>query len=140
MAANLPVKETLVLQLVSKAEERVSVASNWQLVWWRFRKNRLAIISSMVLVLFYVIVLVPDFFSTQDPEATEAALAFIPMQGISFFDSSGFNLSVPAVVGKRNPVTLRMEWKIDETKKVPIRPFVQGTSTKCWDYLKPIFT
>jgi peptide/nickel transport system permease protein len=118
------------LQLVSKAEERVSVASNWQLVWWRFRKNRLAIISSVVLVLFYVIVLVPDFFSTQDPEATEAALAFIPMQGISFFDSSGFNLSVPAVVGKRNPVTLRMEWKIDETKKVPIRPFVQGYKYK----------
>ncbi len=130
MAANLPVKETLVSQLVSKAEERVSVASNWQLVWWRFRKNRLAIISSMVLVLFYVIVLVPDFFSTQDPEATEAFLAFIPMQGISLFDSSGFNLSVPAVVGKRNPVTLRMEWKIDETKKVPIRPFVQGYKYK----------
>ena len=129
MAENLRVEETLVSQLVSKAEERVSVASNWQLVWWRFRKNRLAIISSMVLVLFYVIVLVPDFFSTQDPEATEAFLAFIPMQGISFFDSSGFNLSVPAVVGKRNPVTLRMEWKIDETK-VPIRLFVQGYKYK----------
>jgi peptide/nickel transport system permease protein len=130
MAANLPVEETLVPHLVSKAEERVSVASNWQLVWWRFRKNRLAIISLIVLALFYVIVLVPDFFSTQDPEATEAALAFIPMQGISFFDSSGFNLSVPAVVGKRNPVTLRMEWKIDETKKVPIRLFVQGYKYK----------
>ncbi len=126
MAANLPVEEALVSQLVSKAEERVSVASNWQLVWWRFRKNRLAIISSIVLVFFYVIVLVPDFFSTQDPEATEAALAFIPMQGISFFDNSGLSLSVPAVVGKRNPVTLRMEWKIDQTKKVPIRFFTQG--------------
>ena len=129
MAENLRVEETLVSQLVSKAEERVSVASNWQLVWWRFRKNRLAIVSSMVLALFYVIVLVPDFFSTQDPEATEAFLAFIPMQGISFFDSSGFNLSVPAVVGKRNPVTLRMEWKIGETK-VPIRLFVQGYKYK----------
>jgi peptide/nickel transport system permease protein len=130
MAANLPVEETLVSQLVSKAEERVSVASNWQLVWWRFRKNRLAILSSVVLALFYVIVLVPDFFSTQDPEATEAALAFIPMQGITFFGSSGFNLSVPAVVGQRNPVTLRMEWKIDQTKKVPIRFFTQGFKYK----------
>src|SRR5512136_1147006 len=129
MAEN-QVDETLASQLVSKAEERVSVASNWQLVWWRFRKNRLAIISSIVLALFYVIVLVPDFFSTQDPEATEAFLAFIPMQGISVFDSSGFNLSVPAVVGKRNPVTLRMEWKIDETKKVPIRLFTQGYKYK----------
>lgn len=129
MAEN-QVEETLAPQLVSKAEERVSVASNWQLVWWRFRKNRLAVFSAIVLIIFYVIVLVPDFFATQDPEATEAFLAFIPMQGISFFDSSGFNLSVPAVVGKRNPVTLRMEWKIDETKKVPIRFFTQGYKYK----------
>jgi peptide/nickel transport system permease protein len=129
MAEN-QVEETLASQLVSKAEERVSVASNWRLVWWRFRKNRLAVFSAIVLIIFYVIVLVPDFFSTQDPEATEAFLAFIPMQGISFFDSSGFNLSVPAVVGKRNPVTLRMEWKIDETKKVPIRFFTQGYTYK----------
>jgi hypothetical protein len=48
MATNLLVEETLVSHLVSKAEERVSVASNWQLVWWRFRKNRLAIISLIV--------------------------------------------------------------------------------------------
>ena len=130
MAANLPVEKTLASQLVSKAEERVSVASNWQLVWWRFRKNKLAIFSALVLIFFYVIVLVPDFFSTQDPEATEAALAFIPMQGISFWDNSGLNLSVPAVVGKRNPVTLRMEWKIDETKKVPIRLLTQGYKYK----------
>jgi peptide/nickel transport system permease protein len=120
------IKETLTLQPVSKAEERVSVASNWQLVWWRFRKNKLAIFSAMVLIFFYVIVLVPDFFSTQDPEATEAALAFIPMQGISLWDSSGLGLSVPAVVGKRNPVTLRMEWQIDGSKKIPIRLLTRG--------------
>jgi peptide/nickel transport system permease protein len=130
MAANLPVEETLVSQLASKAEERVSVASNWQLVWWRFRKNRLAIFSLIVLIFFYVIVLVPDFFSTQDPEATEASQAYIPMQGISFFDNSGFRLTVPAVVGQRNPVTLRMEWAIDGTKKVPIRFFTHGYKYK----------
>ena len=66
----------------SKAEDRVSVASNWKLVWWRFRKNRLAVASVLVLVVFYTIVLVPDFFATQDPEATEAKLAFIPPQRI----------------------------------------------------------
>jgi peptide/nickel transport system permease protein len=124
------VEETLGSQLASKAEERISVASNWQLVWWRFRKNKLAVFSAIVLILFYVIVLVPDFFATQDPEATEAALAFIPVQGISLFDSSGFNLSVPALVGKRNPVTLRMEWKIDESKRVPIRFFAHGYKYK----------
>src|SRR5919108_733244 len=110
MEDNLPaaklVQEIDKAATTTKAEDRVSVASNWQLVWWRFRKNKLAVFSSILLMLFYVVVLVPDFFATQDPEATEAGLAFIPMQGISFFDDSGFNLSVPALVGKRNPVTL----------------------------------
>ncbi len=129
MSENIQIDDALP-QFASKAEDRVSVASNWQLVWWRFRKNKLAVFSALVLIVFYVIVLVPDFFATQDPEATEAAQAFIPMQGISFFDSNGFNLTVPAVVGKRNPVTLRMEWKIDETKKVPIRLFAQGFKYK----------
>ncbi len=122
----IQVQEALSAELASKAEERVSVASNWQLVWWRFRKNKLAVLSAILLLFFYVVVLVPDFFATQDPEATDAALTFIPMQGISFFDDSGFNLSAPALVGKRNPVTLRMEWKIDETKKVPAHLFVHG--------------
>ncbi len=129
MAENLAA-DTLAPPAISKAEDRVSVASNWQLVWWRFRKNKLAVASALVLILFYVVVLVPDFFATQDPEATEAALAFIPAQGLSFWDNSGFNLSVPALVGQRNRVTLRMEWKIDATKKVPIRLFAQGFKYK----------
>ena len=117
-------------ELSSKDEDRVSVASNWKLVWWRFRKNRLAVASALVLLMFYAVVLVPDFFSNQDPEATEAFLAFIPMQGISFFDKNGFNPSVPDVVGKRNPVTLRMGWVPDETVRIPIALFVRGYKYK----------
>jgi len=119
-------EETLGTVLASKAEERVSVASNWKLVWWRFRKNKLAILSAIVLIGFYIIVLVPDFFATQDPEATEARLAFIPAQGIHFFDGTTFSPWAPAVVGKRNPVTLRMEWQVDESKKIPLRFFAEG--------------
>ncbi len=125
MAEN-QVDESLATQFASKAEERVSVASNWQLVWWRFRKNKLAVVSGIVLIIFYLIVLIPDFFATQDPEATEARLAFIPMQGVHFFDGWSFSPWVPAVIGSRNPVTLRMEWKVDETKKVPVRFLTPG--------------
>src|SRR5512143_3447642 len=86
-------------EVSSKDEERVSVASNWKLVWWRFRKNRLALASVVVLMIFYAVVLVPDFFGNQDPEATDAALAFLPVQCVSLFDKTGFNPSVPEVVG-----------------------------------------
>ena len=110
------------------AEDRVSVASNWRLVWWRFRKHRLALASAFVLLLLYVVVLCPDFFSTQDPEATEARLAFIPIQRLHVFDGWRPAPWVPDVVGKRNPTTLRMEWRVDESRKVPVRFFVTGYS------------
>ena len=116
--------------LESKAEDRVSVASNWQLVWWRFRKNKLAVASAVLLIVFYIIVLIPEFFATQDPEATEARLAFIPTQSIHLFDGASFTPWSPAVTGKRNPVTLRMEWTIDPTKKVFIQFFVRGYKYK----------
>jgi peptide/nickel transport system permease protein len=108
------------------AEDRVSLASNWTLVWWRFRKHRLAMASALVLVGLYTIVLVPDFFSTQDPEATDARLAFIPVQRPRLFDGLRWNPRVPAVVGKRNPTTLRMEWQVDPGKTVGVRFLVRG--------------
>ena len=120
-----PTASTVEILQTSKAEDRVSVAPNWKLVWWRFRKNKLAVISAVVLILFYIIVLFPGFFATQEPEQTAAKLSFIPPQGIGFFQGGHF-MSVPAVEGKRNAVTLRMEWKVDPAKRLGVRLFAKG--------------
>src|SRR5262249_12912706 len=108
------------------SEERISVACNWTLVWWRFRKHRLAMSSASVLLVMYAVVLCPDFFSTQDPEWTEARQAFIPVQGINPLDGGRFDPWVPAIVGKRNPTTLRMEWRTDPSQKVRAGFLVPG--------------
>ncbi len=112
------------------AEERVSVASNWTLVWWRFRKHRLALFCTLLLIGFYLVVLVPDFFATQDPEATDAKQAFIPAQPLHLFNAGQLGLWAPAVAGKRNAITLRMEWQVDETRRIPVGVFVQGEPYK----------
>jgi peptide/nickel transport system permease protein len=111
---------------IPTAEERVSLASNWTLVWWRFRKHKLAMASALALLGFYAVVLCPDFFSTQDPEATDARLAFIPVQRVRLFDGWTPRPWVPGIAGKRNPITLRMEWTLDATRRVYVRPFVTG--------------
>jgi len=106
-------------------EDRIAVASNWQLVWWRFRRHHLALFSAGLLICLYLVVLCPDFFSTQDPQQTDARQAFIPVQALHFF-GDGWNPWVPATVGKRNPVTLRMEWTTDPQRKVHIGFFNRG--------------
>jgi peptide/nickel transport system permease protein len=123
---NEPAAADVFLPGIAAAEERISVASNWTLVWWRFKKHRLALFCAGLLIIFYLIVLFPDFFATQDPEFTEARLAFIPMQGLQLFDGWRFSPWSASVTGKRNAVTLRMEWQVEADKKIPVQFFVKG--------------
>jgi len=114
--------------ITTQEEERISIASNWTLVWWRFRKNVLAVFSTVVLLVLLLVVLVPDFFATMDPEATNARLAFIPVQRIHWLDEGKIKPWVPGVEGKRDPVTLKMLWTTDETQKTYVKFFGKGFS------------
>lgn len=114
------------LLVSSQEEERISIASNWTLVWWRFRKNKLAVISTLVLVFLVLVVLAPEFFATLDPEQTDARLAFIPIQRIHWLDEGKLKPWVPGVIGERDPVTLKMVWVTDESQKIYVRFFAPG--------------
>jgi peptide/nickel transport system permease protein len=49
----------------TQGDEKVFVASQWQLIWWKFRKHRLAIIGSVVVIILYTLVLLCEFVSTE---------------------------------------------------------------------------
>jgi peptide/nickel transport system permease protein len=117
-------------------EERISVASNWTLIWWRFKKHRLALICVGVLIVLYAVVLVPDFFATELPEFSEARQAFIPPRPLHLFDEGRLAPWVPGVTGQRNPVTLRMEWEVDPNVKIPVAFFVTGYSYKIFGLIE----
>jgi peptide/nickel transport system permease protein len=121
---------------VSLDEERVSVASNLQLVWWRFTKHKLAVISAVILIIFYIVVLFPDFFAVSDPEKSDAKITFVPLQKLNLFNGTNIDPWVPAIIGKRDPVTLRMFWSLDGTTKIPVRFFVKGYAYKVFGLFK----
>jgi len=122
--------EGLEVLVPSEAAEAFYVAPNWKLVWWRFKKHRLALASSVIIFFVAIVALFPDFFSIQDPNETNAKELFIPLQMIHLFDEGRLRPFVYGVVGQRNPKTLRMEWQLDKTKKIPVRFFVKGYEYK----------
>jgi peptide/nickel transport system permease protein len=124
----LPVMDVGEGSLASLTEdaEAIYLAPNWKLVWWRFKKHRLALVSGVVLILITLVALFPDFFSTQEPQATNAAEQFIPPQRIHLFDQGKFSPFVYGGVVTRNPETLRMEWQVDEANKIPVGLFAPG--------------
>ena len=115
-------------------EEGISIATPRQLMWWKFRKHRVAVISSIVLIVFYFIgFIAPEFFSPYDPNEYDAATKFVPPMSISFINAEGNFSLTPGVYGlksDRDPETLRQIWDTDTSVWYPIHFFVHGVPYK----------
>ncbi|MEJ2753841.1 MAG: hypothetical protein P8169_14365, partial [Chloroflexota bacterium] len=98
--------------------ESIYVAPNWKLVWWRFRKHKLAVISTIIVFIIGLVATLPGFFSTLNPHESMSTELFIPPQRLHFFDDGKLQPFVYSVEGVRNPVTLRMEWQTNYEEKV----------------------
>ena len=106
--------------------DRIFVASQWQLMWWRFRKHRLAMIGAVAIIIFYLVVIGADFVSYSDPEVTEANFSQMPPQPIRLFDGGAFRPHVLAVKGARDPNTFKRVFQTDPNHKIPLRLFARG--------------
>ncbi len=116
--------------LEEESSEQVYIASQWQLMWWRLRKHRLAMIAGAVIILFYFAVLGAEFLATSDPILSEAKRGEIPPQRIHIFDGLKPSLYVNAISGSRDPLTFKRVYVTDEDTKIPVRLFARGFEYK----------
>jgi peptide/nickel transport system permease protein len=121
--------ETVAPEVVER-EDRIYVASQWQLMWWRFRKHRLAIVAGVVILLFYLAAIGADFLATTDPELSEAQRSLMPPQPIYWFEGWRLSPHVYAVKGRRDPRTFKRVYVADPNQKIPVRFFATGFAYK----------
>ncbi len=120
------------------AEERFYIASQWQLMWRKFKKHKLAILGSIILAIFYILAIFCEFFSPYDIYKRNAKYVYCPPQRIHFFDKEGFNFR-PFVYGFKRTLDMKTFSRIyveDKTKKYPIYFFVHGDKYKFWNLFK----
>lgn len=120
---------------MTEAEERISVATSTQLMWWRFRKHRLAMVSAVVLILFYLVVIFAPFLAYVDPELSEAQRGLMPPQPIHWFEDGRFSPHVYAVKGMRDPITFKRVYTVDPSQHIPVRFFVHGFRYKLLGFI-----
>jgi peptide/nickel transport system permease protein len=108
------------------AEEKIAVATQWQLMWWRFRKHKLAMLGSLVLIVFYLSVISGDFLAYADPNESDAQRGLIAPQAIAWFDNGEFKPYVHPLKGTRDPRTFKRVYAVDMDTKVPVKLFGQG--------------
>ena len=113
-------------------------AGQWQLVWWKFRRHKLAQIAMVVLGIFYIIVIFAEFIAPYAPEKRFQEYSTLPPVNVRMIDAEGkFHLPfVYALVRARDPVTLRPIYKEDTTaERYPVVLFARGDEYKMWGLL-----
>ena len=120
---------------VHEQDESFYRAGQWQLVWWKFRRHKLAQIAMVVLGIFYLIVIFAEFVSPYDPQKRFKDFSTLKPVNVRMIDAEG-KFHLPFVYGLergRDPVTLRPIYKEDTTShRYPIQLFVPGDEYELW--------
>ncbi|KJV09949.1 peptide ABC transporter permease [Elstera litoralis] len=111
------------------------VASQWHLMWWAFRRHRLAMVGLAVTSFLYLVAVAPGFFAINEPAKQDARSAFQPPQSVHFIDTApdgswAFRPYVYQMVLKRDPVTLAPVYVEDAGRKTYLNFFGQGYEYK----------
>jgi len=124
----IPVEE----EDLKKAGEQVYVAPPWKLMWWRFRKHRMALICTGILIVFYLVAIFCEFVAPYDPDNALLQFKQVPPTEIHIRDASG-QFHFPFVYQHKramDPQTLQITNVEDTSARYPIEFFVHGFKYK----------
>jgi peptide/nickel transport system permease protein len=125
--------------IAREMEIRYYTASQFQLMWWKFKKHRLALIGMSLLAVFIFIALFAEFLSPYGPAVRTPNYLFGGPQVLHFVDAEGkFHLRpfTYALTAAMDPQTFLLEVKEDTTEPWPVHFFVKGDPYEMWGLIK----
>jgi peptide/nickel transport system permease protein len=119
------------LNNTATSSSRLAVASQWQLVWWAFKRHQLAMAGLIVTAALYLVAVVPGFFAVNDPSKQNVRTAFHPPQALHLIDTAddgswSLRPYIHPYVLKRDPKTLASLYEEDRGRKVYLQFLGEG--------------
>ena len=120
-------------EALTPEQERFYRASQWQIMWWKFRRHRVAVVAGAILLVFYASTLVSEFIAPYHLHTRDTKHIYAPPQELHFFHEGRF--VGPFVYGYRmqlDMVRLKREYTPDPGKVQPLRFFCLGDEYRFW--------
>ena len=92
-----------------------------QLIWRRFRKNRMGVIAGILLLFLYMLAIGADFFAPYHYNEINMRLRHVPPQRLHFSVQDGFYIH--GLKSVRNPDSLELEFTKDMMQQHPVEFF-----------------
>ena len=124
------------IEKLTPEQERYYMATQWQLMWWKLKRHRLAMISGAVLALMYFSVIISEFLAPYALTTRNTDFIYAPPQTINFFHDGEFQ--GPFVYGLKyqlNMTNLKREYQEDKQSIQKIRFFCKSDPYKFWGHV-----
>ena len=121
------------VEKLSPEQERYYRASQWQMMWWKFKRHRLGVWSAAILLLIYFSALISEFVAPYAVGTRNPRAIYAPPTAIHLFHEGEF--VGPFVYGQRfrlNTTTLKREYAEDTKQVQKLRFFCQGDEYEFW--------
>jgi peptide/nickel transport system permease protein len=120
------------------AKQKQVSQSYWALVWWKFKRNRTAVVGGILLLSFYFgFVFIPEFLSPYELNHTSDYVEAPPTK-LHFIDANGqFHLQ-PFVYGMERTLDFKTRARTyaeDTTRMYPVSLFVRGDAYKLLGFI-----
>jgi len=119
--------------VLTPEQERIYMASQWRMMWWRLKRHRLAVISGVIIALMYLSTLVSEIIAPYDLHTRHTDYIYAPPQTVHFFHHGTF--VGPFVYGleyRLNMENLRRDYFEDPDDVQPLRFFCLSDPYAFW--------
>ena len=114
-------------------QERFYMASQWRLMWWKFRRHPIAVASAVFLLALYASVMVSEWIAPYALHKRHAKYIYAPPQSIHLFHEGSF--VGPFVYGytvEKDLKRMQRIYTVDKTNVQPLRFFCFGDRYRFW--------
>ncbi|MDW3183167.1 MULTISPECIES: ABC transporter permease [unclassified Roseobacter] len=102
-------------------------APNWVLVWRKFKRHKLGLISGIFLLLSYLMLPIAGFIAPYTPNERSADYLYAPPQSINFWHEGDFiGPYVYPTTATADLVNYRWTYETDTTRPMPLQFFCEG--------------
>jgi peptide/nickel transport system permease protein len=122
---------------IGAESEQFYRASSWRLMWWKFRRHKVAVASAILLFAFYLMVPFVEVIAPYNQTKRHGDFLYAPPQGLHLFHDGRF--VGPFVYPYKftfNTETFRRDYVQDRTAPQPIRFICRGDAYDFWGFVR----
>jgi peptide/nickel transport system permease protein len=129
--------DVMSIEKISPEQEKIYLAPQWKLMWWKFKQHRIAVWCGVFLAILYSTIFVSEFLAPYNMQSRNVDYIYAPPQQIRLFHEGSFiGPFVYRYKYNLNMETLKREYTEDLTQPDKIRFFCKGDTYWWWGLVK----